>query len=298
MTVTWEGDMKFDGRVAKFDRNIQVRGLQQSRDGNVFDLLVTGQDLDVVLTQRVDFSKDEQSDDVDVQRLAFQGAVSLQNHGSKDNRRTSHDHMEVRDMTIDAATGDLHARGPGLGTSVRYERSLSDRGIGRLTADADPNDAELVYIRVDFDDEIVGNIESRDVEFRGRVRTVYGPVETWDQTLEPEPHGGPQKGQLLMTSERLSLVEMGTHADTTERAVELVANENVTIEGKNFAATGWQMKYAKAKELLILEGDGRNYAELWKDGSRTPTAAAQRIFFWTDTYRYKWVGGRELNLLT
>lgn len=297
MTVTWGGDMNFDGRMARFNRNIEVRGLQKSRDGEVFDLLVTGQDLDVVLTQRLDFSKEEHTEEVDVQRLAFQGAVSLQNYGSRGTRRISHDHMVVRDMTIDAASGDLHANGPGWGSSVRYERSLSERGLGRLNAGAEPNAAELVYIRVDFDDEIVGNTESRDVEFRGRVRSVYGPVEAWDETLELEPRGGPQKGQILMTSERLSLVEMGTHADTTERAVELVANENVTIEGKNFAATGWRMKYAKAKELLILEGDGRNDAELWRDGSMTPTAAAQRIFFWTDTYRYKWEGGRELNLL-
>jgi hypothetical protein len=283
--------------MARFDRNIQVRGLQQTRDGEVFELVVTGHDLDVLLTHCVDFSKDEQAEDLDVQRLAFQGAVSLDNYGSRENRRSSYDHMEVQDLSIDGLSGDLHASGPGWGSSVRYERSLSNSGIRRLNAGTDSNDAELVYIRVDFDDEIVGNIESRDVEFRGRVRSVYGPVASWDQTLDPEPRDGPPKGQFLLTSERLSLVEIGTHANSEERAIELVANENVTIEGKRFAARGWRLKYTKAKELLILEGDGRNHAELWIDGSMTPTAAAQRIFFWTDTYRYKWEGGRELNLL-
>jgi len=297
MTVTWEGYMDFDGRVAKLDRNVQTRGVQQTREGDVFDLVATGNDLDVVLTHRVDFSKEEQAEDLDVLRLAFNGPVTLDNYGSKDNKRTSYDHMEVRDLSIDALSGDLHANGPGMGSSVRYESSLSARGIGRLHAPADDDDTELVYIRVDFDDEIVGNIELRDLEFRGRVRSVYGPVAAWDQTLDPEPRDGPKKGQLLLTSERLSLVEMGTRADTAERAIELVANENVTIEGKQFAASGWRIKYAKAKELLILEGDGRNDARLWVNGSVAPTAAGQRILFRTDTNEHQWDGMRELNLL-
>lgn len=297
MTVAWEGYMDFDGRVAKFDRNVQARGLQQTREGDVFDLVATGHDLDVVLTHRVDFSKEEQAEDLDVLRLAFKGPVTLDNYGSKDNKRTSYDHMEVRDLNIDALSGDLHANGPGLGTSVRYESSLSARGIGRLHAAADADDTELVFIRVDFDDEIVGNIELRDMEFRGRVKSVYGPVATWDQTLHPEPLDGPQKGQLLLTSERLNLVEMGTRAGDAERAIELVASDNVTIQGKKFAARGWRIKYTKAKELLILEGDGRNDAELWVNGSATPTAAGQRILFRTDTNEQQWDGMRELNLL-
>lgn len=297
MTITWEGRMDFDGRVAKFDRSVQVRGLQRTRDGDVFDLLVTGHDLDVVLTHRVDFSKEEQSEDLNVQRLAFQGSVSLHNHGSRENKRTSYERMDVRDLNVDAVSGDLHASGPGRSTSVRYERSLSSKGIQRLNAATDSDDSELVYIRVDFDDEIVGNIESRDIEFRGRVRSIYGPVAAWDETLDLEPRDGPGTGQILLTSERLSLVEMGTRPDNADRAVELVANENVTIEGKQFAASGWRLKYTKAKELLILEGDGRNNASLWRNGSATPTAVGQRVLFWTDTNECQLDGGRELNFL-
>lgn len=296
MTVTWEGHMDFDGRTARFDRNVQVRGRQRARNGDVFDLLVTGRNLDVVLTRRVDFSTNEQAEDVELQRLAFQGAVSLQNDGSKENRRTSYDRMEVHDLTIDAVSGDLHANGPGWGSSVRYERSLSNSGLRRRNAAADSDDADLVFIRVDFEDEIVGNIERRDIEFRGRVRSVYGPVAAWDQTLDPEPRDGPEKGQFLLTSERLSVVEMGAYADNAANAIELMANENVSIEGKQFAARGWRIKYTQAKKLLILEGDGRNDAELWRNGSSAPTAAGQRILFWTDTNEYRWEGGRELNL--
>jgi len=297
MTVTWEGQMDFDGRMAKFDRDVRVRGFQQTRDGEVFDLLLTGHDLDVVLTRRVDFSKEEQAEDLDVQQLAFRGAVSLRNDGSKNNRRTSHDRMDVRDLSIDALSGDLHASGPGSGSSVRYERSLPGDGIRRPGAANNPDDAKLVYVQVDFDDEIVGNIERREVEFRGRVRSVYGPVAAWDRTLHLEPRDGPSKGQLLLTCERLAVAEMGACADKAENAIELTASENATIEGKGFTAGGWRIKYAKAKELLILEGDGRNDAELWLKGSTAPTATAQRVLFWTNTHSYKIEGGRELNFL-
>ncbi|MBC8876841.1 MAG: hypothetical protein H8E44_46025 [Planctomycetes bacterium] len=298
MTVTWKGQMDFDGLVAKFDRDVQVSGLQQTRDGETLDLLVMGHDLDVTMTRRVDFAKETQPDDLDVQQLAFHGNVSLQNHGSRLGARTSYDRMVVRDLSIDARSGDLHASGPGWGSSVRYESSLTGSGIRQLNALADSDDNDLVYVRVDFDDEIVGNIESHDMECRGRVRSVYGPVTAWDQTLDPEPRDGPKKGQLLLTSERLTVAKMGTRADNAEGAIELVADENATIEGNGFTARGWRIKYAKAKDLLILEGDGRSDAELWRTGSTAPAAAAQQILYWTNTNAVQVDGGRELNLLS
>jgi hypothetical protein len=48
--------------------------------------------------------------------------------------------------------------------------------------------------------------------------------------------------------------------------------------------------------MLLLEGDGRNDAELWRKGSTHADAAAQQIRFWTRDNRIQVDGARFLNL--
>ncbi|MCH5376873.1 MAG: hypothetical protein JJ992_23140, partial [Planctomycetes bacterium] len=187
MTVTWQGSMNFDGDVVKFERGVQLSGVQQTTGGEVFNLLVTGSDLDVALTRHVDFSAEKQDPDLDVAQIGFRGDVMLQNTGSRLGMQTSIDRMQVHDLTIDQQSGRLHADGPGWGTSVRLGEQLP--GAARTPrSDARIGDAAgLAFIRVDFEDEIAGNVHERDVEFRGRVRTMYGPVAAWDEKLDPDP---------------------------------------------------------------------------------------------------------------
>jgi hypothetical protein len=59
------------------------------------------------------------------------------------------------------------------------------------------------------------------------------------------------------------------------------------------------MTYCQAKDLMILEGDGRTDAELyrWEHLGSTPTYFAMRkIFFWPRSNRFKVDGARSLNL--
>jgi hypothetical protein len=48
--------------------------------------------------------------------------------------------------------------------------------------------------------------------------------------------------------------------------------------------------------VLLLEGDGRNDAELWRKGSTRADAAAQQIRFWIKDNRVDVDGARFLNL--
>ncbi len=151
-------------------------------------------------------------------------------------------------------------------------------------------------MRVDYEDEINGNVLARELEFRGRVRTLYGPVNAWDQTLDPDPAEGLGRGQYLLTSDKLSVADVASRIDSPEAGIELAALGNATIEGEAFSARAWRVAYARAKELVILEGDGRSDAELWRKGSTTPAAAAQQIRFWTNTRSIQVDGGRFFNL--
>lgn len=295
LSVVWGGRMDFDGRTARFLRDVHVSGSQQSQQGEVFDMLVMGHELAVTLNQQVNLSADKPSKDLDVQELAFAGGVYLQNTGRLRGSQTSYDQLQVRDLTIDQITGRLHAYGPGWGTSVRYDNGL-EQGSLSPAAKAGAAEPRLVFVRVDYDDEAAGNVLTRELEFRGRVRTLYGPVDAWDKTLDPDPATGLARGQYLLTSDQLAVADAAARMSGSEAGVELTALGNATIEGEVFSARAWRVAYARAKELVILEGDGRTEAELWRKGSATPDAAAQQIRFWTNTQSIQVDGGRFLNL--
>ena len=91
----------------------------------MFDLLVMGHELTVTLNQEVNLSRDKPPENLDVQQLAVVGGAYLQNSGRLQGNRTSHDQLQVRDLTIDQSSGRLHADGPGWGSSVRYDKGLA-----------------------------------------------------------------------------------------------------------------------------------------------------------------------------
>lgn len=295
LSVAWGGRLDFDGRTARFLRDVHVSGVQRSQQGEVFDLLVMGHELAVTLNQKADLSSDKPPQNLDVQELAFVGGVYLQNTGRLAGSQTSYDQLQVRDLTIDQSTGRLHAYGPGWGSSVRYDQGLAEKNLNPASPD-EASEPRLVYLRVDYEDEAVGNVLARELEFRGRVRTLYGPVEAWDKTLDPNPAEGVGRGQYLLTSDQLAIADAAARVNGQEAGLELTALGNASIEGQAFSARAWRVAYAKAKELVILEGDGRADAELWRKGSTTPDAAAQQIRFWTNTQSIQVDGGRFLNL--
>ncbi len=292
MVIQWQDRMVFDGRVARFEGGVRLRGEQPAEDGQVYDLLLAGEDLEVTLTQRIDFSADKPPTDVHVEHIAFRGDVLLQNASHHGGLRTSIDRLHVRDLTIDQPSGELRAAGPGWGSSVRRNQQMERRTEERSAAtQIARTSSDLVYVRVDFEDQIVGNLHDRVIEFHGRVRTLYGPVADWRDRLEPDPRDGLASGVYLLTSDRLTLAEMPASGNQPA-ALEVIADGNTTVEGSRFTARASRVSYARAKELLILQGDGRNDAELWLKGSVTPDAAAQQIRFWIDTNSIQVDGAR------
>jgi hypothetical protein len=295
LNVAWAGRMDFDGRTARFLRDVQVSSSQQSQQGEIFDLLVMGHELTVTLNQEVNLSRDKAPENLDVQQVAVVGGAYVQNSGRLQGNRSSYDQLQVRDLTIDQSSGRLHAAGPGWGSSVRYDKGMAEKGLNP-SADAAPAEPRLAYVRVDYEDEIEGNVQDREIEFRGRVRTLYGPVDNWEQALDPDPAEGLGKGQYLLTSDRLAVADVGARVNNQDAGIELAALGNATIEGDAFSARAWRVAYAKSKELVILEGDGRVDAEIWRKGSSSPDFAAQQIRFWTTNQSVQVDGGRYLSL--
>ena len=85
------------------------------------------------------------------------------------------------------ATGRLHADGPGWASTSRFSRDPlakdpPQQANGQSVKEDKP--PQLIYSHISFAKEIEGNIHERQMEFRERIRLVYGPIEDWGQTLD------------------------------------------------------------------------------------------------------------------
>ncbi len=296
MTVTWTERLAFDGQSARFRGDVRLQATHMLQPAEQSVLRVHGGALDVQFQPGIDLRETQPGRSVQLQSLLFPGSVFLEHTSYASGGAQAIDRLQVRELSLDQPSGRLHALGPGWGTSTRPGASFSETAVlGRLGAATERE--RFHYLRVDFEDEIAGNYRHRDLGFRGRVRALYGPVRHLGQELDPDPPGGLDNGVFLLSSQQLGVAETPS-AGSDPSAIEVVADGNAMVEGRAFTARGWRISYAHAKQLLILEGDGRNDAELWRKGSVTPDAAAQQIRFWTHNHSLQVDGGRFLDLST
>ena len=290
-TVTWNDGMQFDGKTVQLHGAVEARTDQQK---------LTAPLVEIELTQHVSLSKPPKDRAIDVQQVRLKGQVTLENRTVVDGELISIDEMMVRDLKIDQQSGNLSADGPGWMKTVRRGSNL---GPGQFTGPAfgtasqpaetaPPSKDEFSYLRVTFQTALTGNVHQRHVQLHGGVRAVYGPVKHWDATIDPDQALQSIDNVVLLTSDTLQVAEMGGGASAESAGglgpVELQALGNAMVEGKTFTARAHRIAYAQSKDLLVMEGDGRTDAELYRQtavGGQTGRASARKILYWPGTGR-------------
>jgi len=279
VTVDWRTGMNFNGRMITFSGD--VRASTTTRN-------IATSTLEVTLDRLVDFSNTDNAGDADARTLMFRGGVTMRSRNVEEGRLTSIENMQVKQLFLDQQTGEVHADGPGWLTSVRAGASkpLSTSAAQVVARPANsslaPRD-KLNYMYVDFQREMNGNMERKDMEILGDVKAVYGPVKTWESKLRADVPGGLGPRGAHLRCDRLALAEMGPQISPDRKAVEIEATGNAVIESETYTARAKRISFAEAKQLIILEGDGRVEAELWRQartGAARSHTAARKILYW------------------
>lgn len=271
--ITWQGGLNFDGRAIAVERNVLVQGAD---DTVHCDALVGRLTIPIRFGERVD------QEAIDLAEVECRGHVKL-DHVSRDaTGLTSHERMEIAQLLVHQKTGAISGEGPGVIRSTHFAAqldALAGPGAGRGASQA-PN-TQLHFLRVDFQGSLVGNLTTREIEFRRRVRAVYGPVDAWEQEIDLDRPETMPPGALTLTSDKLGVNEDPLSATrATARGlpfggrslgpmqVQMRAEGNVRIDGSSpaqgtFAAMAERAAYEQSKELFILEGTDRAPATLW-----------------------------------
>jgi hypothetical protein len=283
LTIDWQDSMNFNGTVATFAGAVVAQSPQQRLDTRI---------LKVELQRPVRFAEAGLQGQPEIEKIRCLGGVSLKNRGlDQQQQLAAYDQIEVTDLLINRLDGELLAGGPGRLNSVRPGSGGLSRAPAISAADAPaPAGSQLYCLNVKFQGSITGNILRRQLTFHKQVRAAYAPVgNNWDAMLtDHNPDRlGPQG--VTLRCDNLSVVEMFSPFSRA-RSVELNAFGNAVVEGTTYTARGNRISYAEAKDLLILEGDGRSDAELFRQltkGSDVSKAAARQILYWPKTNRLR-----------
>ncbi len=93
----------------------------------------------------------------------------------------------------------------------------------------------------------------------------------------------------MLTTDRLNVVEVAGAPD--QRSYELEAlGGKTSVDNSIYRALCNRLTYDQAKDLLVLEGDSRSSARLYRQlrvGAAPSEMVARKIFYWPNTNRVK-----------
>ncbi len=270
--VNWERSMRFDGKTLLCQGSVLVQGPAQRVQAN---------ELAAMLTEPIDFGGvTAGGSHLGLHTVVATGDVALENQSTGDEGWLSVDRAQVARLELNCLAEEVQGTGPGWVETVR--RGKTPTGLPAAgPVDRDANG--LNYLRVNFEQGFDGGLARRELSFRGRVRSIMGPVHDWTDRLQVLPDGQLLPNTAVLGCQVLTVYQLPSNAASNR--FELIAQGNTMVEGKTptgqlFAAKGERLSYDQAKDMVILHGDGRADAQLWHqsqiDGPRN-TVSAQRI---------------------
>ena len=296
LDVTWQGRMDFDGLTVRFiDRVVTSSGEGTLEAGS----------LDVVLNRPFDFSAmtaGGSQGQADVARVACGSGVKIHNVSITEDGSRSVERLYVRDLLVDRVSGNVVGNGPGRLENVRLGQApgfATPPGAVPSQPSPQPRPDELTYLAVDFQKGISGNLGRRMLEFQQRVEAIFGPVASWDDTLDPHDARGLPPRAVKISGDLLGVGQTPPLPGQRRGSMELYATGNILVEGDTFTGRSSRLTWSEAKDLIVFEGDGRSDAQLYRQeriGAPTSTASAGKISYWRGLNRVDVHDARYLDL--
>jgi hypothetical protein len=293
ITISWEGGLEFDGRTVTFRRNIVVAGTDDTLRCN---------ELSARLSTPLKFGQSIDGRSIELAEVECRGNVSIDHRSRDDVGITSHERLQMARLTINQQTGEISGDGPGVLRSTRFGNSLTSFAAPPLGSSpaamvAPPpgfSGSKLNFLRLDFQNRIAGNMHLRELSFQGRVRTVYGPVDSWEQEIDTNrPEAFPPE-TLRLSCDELRVNEDPIAARAAAQShgkngsplgpVQLQALGNVQLNGQSaergaFSAQADRASYDQSKEVFILEGDIRTPVTVRYTGQQGAPPMARKVIY-------------------
>ncbi len=301
--VTFKKGLVFGGQQGQVEGDVEANGIRRLKSGDLLYSQTLSQTLHLTLTQPIDFRQMERSKSQaspELHTITLDGGVSIFNK-TYDSRGvlTTRDHIETKDMSVEHTTGNMIAAGPGVveSTHLGGAKFLQPSQPGQIV---DKNQDRLTYVKVNFAQKITGNLFDKIIRFENDVHAIVGPVENWDQALNITDTSKLGKDDAIIQCQQMKIAEIGPQINDRP-SIEFQALGNTHIFGKSFEAMGSRVVYNQATDKIVLHGNPRTHAELWRqksEGGQRDHASAKTITFHRTENRVQVDGVDSINLGT
>ncbi len=313
--ITWRESMTLKGDRITFLGDVQVKHTDGTLDTR---------QLVAVLTAPVQFDGAASSRPPELDEVqCWEGAVAEFVQRDELGNVTSQQKMTLQSLIVNQITGAIRGDGPGHIDSVHLAKGdgswlVLPENVGPnlehaapVQQDASDKPPQLKHLSVDFVRGVDGNIHKPEVRVYGDVKTVYGPIDSWDQRLEMTPGGSPEPDVFWITCDSLKVSDsplarlQAPTSDRRRRAfgqVELQAEVDVVIEGVHpehgaFTLQGHRVSFDQAQAIFMAAGNDSELASItfqqYPGGPQLPQTA-QKIMFFLNTKEMKFQGFQQI----
>lgn len=304
LRVWWKEQMRFDGRTAQFFgdvRSVLEENEMQCQQMNIelteqISFVEDADDLGDIFNGDKDTSDKEGVEALgspgsfsslarlesqkptskkqrpEIFSVLCQDDVMVRSREYKDKKLIAIRHAHFAKFAMNEQTGESEASGPGWITS--WNRGGGKRAGLTKTAIARANDpistekSEWEYWRVNFVGTTKGNVKHRTATFQDRIKVIYGPVERPLEIIDPDklsPKNFPKKA-VVMRCQKLRGTQH-PETKTREAFMEMVADGNAELEGKQFHARADRISFDESKEQYTLRSWAPRKAVIWMQNS-------------------------------
>ena len=301
LDVEWKGGMIFDGDTIYFENGVTMSSQRVNQKGQTSKLKSESQALSVELKQPVDLTQltgSQNIGDVEMREIIFVDRIvpseqvfklaSQSSAATKprpvvvetqlydtSSKLAEQQRISVPNATFNTDTGALEATGPGSVATHQISKNSGDdpnpfarlsgrqnRPLATRQFNQGQNKPGISFIQVNFDGEMQIQSEQKKMDIRGRVRSVYSPVQNWTQTFNPDQTTRMAPGGVYLNCEHLQMAQWSPR-NNTKPTTEMIATGNTRIRSDMFESSSDRVSYNQQTDTLTFDGTPRSDAKLW-----------------------------------
>lgn len=266
MNVGCADGLTFDGREARFSRNVVVRLQDESK--MFCDELIVG------LDRPWSFKSDSESaprPEVSVVRSPGRVNVNMVEWEKSALARVVDAELGAFEMHPQAGDGSFHGTGPG--TITQWQRGSFHFRVtpeASATANRPATSAELPwnFVRLDFEGKVTGNLHQRFATFDERVKAIYAPVSQARTPFDRQSLSGATesaKRAVWVGCDQLNVSLSEPNPAAPNGFITLNAQGRVELEAQKVQANAYQISFEEEKDIFELRGRGEEMASVYFD---------------------------------
>jgi lipopolysaccharide export system protein LptA len=282
MNIRFAGGMIFDGQSIYFEQSVMADVKQHQNDGTSHTV-ASGNALKITLDQKIQFAgdSDARKSKPQIVQMIFQNAptpgqsqfqlanfqrqqpppdVLIQNtRTDKSGQVVEKLHLVSRRAEMNRTNDQLIASGPGSVEVYRKSDGQSgSSGLGFVGKGNNSGNNSITYIHIHFDNQLQTGLNSRDMAINGNIRSIYVPVENFEQRFDPTNPVRTPPGTVRLFCNRMEMSQSKNPLSPNPKS-QFTATGNAQISADQFASRGDRISYRQDTENITIESlDGRN----------------------------------------